>query len=314
MKIEKGFREAARELARRERVLQLDRDRLMHENAQLVGERDRIVGETDRLACERRALAAEVRRLRTSQHIPQALPYWISKEANIAARKFVWPEGRQALYAMLKNMTTHSCCRGRDGVFEFETVRSISVCWVENPILWAQYCNKAAELAARHAAQGSQCIPVEPPVAGPLADADLPTRLHRRHLNASLNEVFLLHGSSKASIDIIAEEGFDERVSHLGGMLGGGLYFAEDTCKAGQYAEKSIASSRSHWFILSRVLLGRPHYTSRPLPDIRRAPHMCDSVVYTPRHDPGTLGHHREFAIYDRFQAYPEFVIEARTA
>jgi len=187
------------------------------------------------------------------------------------------------------------------------------VWWNENPILWRQYCNKAIEMAARNAARGSQCLPVTPPVANRLVDTDLPARLKRESFNESLNEVFLWHGSSLAKIDSILEDGFDERISNLGGMLGGGVYFVEDSCKSGQYSEKSIASSRSHWFILSRVLLGRPHYSHRPIPDIRRAPHECDSVVFSPAHD-SVLGHHREFVIYDRFQAYPEFVVEARTA
>jgi len=168
-------------------------------------------------------------------------------------------------------------------------------------------------MAARNTARGSQCLPVTPPVANRLVDTDLPARLKRQSLNESLNEVFLWHGSSLAKIDSILEDGFDERISNLGGMLGGGVYFAEDSCKSGQYSEKSIARSRSHWFILSRVLLGRPHYSHRPIPEIRRAPHECDSVVFSPAHD-SVLGHHREFVIYDRFQAYPEFIVEAHTA
>lgn len=314
--VEKGLREAARELARRERMLQRDRDRLMHEKDQLACERDHLVRERDQLACERDKLVRE----RDQQQlggsvdlIPRALPYWTNMDTSVAAKKFGWPEGRQALHAMLKRMAVHACCHGRDGVFEVEAVRSVRVWWVENPILWTQYCNKAKEMDARSKAQGSQCAPVEPPVAPGLAEMDLPARLQPQSLNKSLNEVFLWHGSSKPKVDIIAEAGFDERVSSLGGMLGGGVYFAEDSCKSGQYAEKSIASSRSHWFVLSRVLLGRPHYTTAPMPEIRRAPDGSDSVVYTPDHNNG-LGHHREFVIYDRFQAYPEFIVEARTA
>jgi len=310
-----------------------DRDRLMHEKDQLACERDRLVSERDQLASERDKairerdslahvqrerdqLASEVQQLNGSVDlVPRTLPYWISKEASFAAKRFVWPEGRQALHAMLKRMAAHPCCHGRDGTFEVEAIRSVHVWWVENPILWAQYRNKATEMAARSEAQGSKdVVPVEPPVAPGLArmGSHLPARLQPRSLNKSLNEVFLWHGTSKARSDIIAEAGFDERVSSLGGMLGGGLYFAEDSCKSGQYAEKSIASTRSHWFVLSRVLLGKPHYTSVPMPEIRRAPVGSDSVVYTPDHDNG-LGHHREFVIYDRFQAYPEFIVEART-
>merc|ERR1719161_1259921 len=144
---------------------------------------------------------------------------------------------------------------------------------------WRQYCNKAVEMASRHAARGSECAPVVPTV-GETEDDHLPERLRSSKLNTALNEVFLWHGTSQATANVIAQEGFDERISNLGGMLGGGLYFAEDSCKSGQYSEKSIASSRSHWLILSRVLLGKPHYTQTPMPHVRRAPSGCDSVIY----------------------------------
>jgi len=328
---EKVFQEAARELARRERILQRDRDQLAQERAQLVCERDQLIHQKSEIADERDQLIRErdelahiqrerdqlvsklQRSRRSTESVPRPLPYWIDKDMSAVAQKFVWPEGREALHAMLHRTAIHSCCAGRDGTFEIGSVRSVHVWWVENPILWAQYCNKATEMAARSATQKSKCTPLDPPVAGQLAEADLPARLQHQALNKSLNEAFLWHGSSKERVDMIAEAGFDERVSNLGGMLGGGLYFAEDSCKSGQYSQKSIASSRSHWFILSRVLLGKPHYSKMPMPDIRRAPDSCDSVVYTPADDSG-LGHHREFVIYDRFQAYPEFIIEARTA
>lgn len=288
----RGLREAARELARRERILQ--------------HERDLLIQERDQLACQVKNLN------RGAELIPRAPAYWINQDMSAPTKKFLWSEGSQALCAMLARTAVHPCCKGRDGEFKIGSVSSVKVWWNENPILWRQYCNKAIEMAARSAIRGSEFSPVTPPVAKQLVDAEFPACLKRESLNESLNEAFLWHGSSRAKIDSILADGFDERVSNLGGMLGGGVYFAEDSCKSGQYSEKSIASCRSHWFILSRVLLGRPHYTHRPVPEIRRAPHQCDSVVFSPAHD-SVLGHHREFVIYDRFQAYPEFVVEART-
>jgi hypothetical protein len=240
--------------------------------------------------------------------------------------KFLWPEGTKAIYDLMQRTAVHPAYSCRDDTFVARSVGSVRVWWIENPILWKRYLNKATEIASRHAfpkggGSARKLAPVQPPVGEHFFDTErdpeldsLPPRLRRDSLNEELNEVFLWHGTTQARVNTIMQEGFDERLSNLGDMLGAGLYFAEDSCKAGQYAEKSIASARSRFFILSRVLLGKAHYSKVPISrDIRRAPDGCDSVVFTPDHDRG-CGHHREFVVYDRFQAYPEYIVEARAA
>lgn len=288
-----GFRAAARELARQERALRRERDDLLQEKG---------------------LLAQTVRQLKgVAELVPKAPKYWSNHDLSGAVRRCRWVEGGEAVHAVLLRTAVHSCCAGRDGVFSAGSVRQVRVWRVENPMLWRQYWNKATELTSRHSAHGTQCTPLAPPASEQLVDIDLPACLQKKSLDASLNEAFLWHGTHASNIDAIVQDGFDERVCSLEGMLGGGLYFAEDSCKSGQYAEKSIGSSRSHWFVLSRVLLGRPHHVDQPMPDTRRAPHSFDSVVFTPSAD-SPLGHHREFVVYDRFQAYPEYIVEASTA
>lgn len=307
----------------RSRDLQRENEELLREKEELAREVQRAQRENgilkekgreqrDRLNRQKSRHARDVENLRRETAALNAPEYWISKVMDGLPIKMRWHEGSTALQQMLEQAAVHHCCSGRDGTFVARSVRSVRVWWVENPMAWRQYCNKAVEMASRHAARGSECAPVVPAV-GETEDDHLPERLRSSKLNTALNEVFLWHGTSQATANVIAQEGFDERLSHLGGMLGGGLYFAEDSCKAGQYAEKTIGRSRSHFFVLSRVLLGNPYCTNEPMPDIRRAPDQCDSVVFTPEHSAG-LGHHREFVIYDRFQAYPEFIVEARTA
>lgn len=145
-----------------------------------------------------------------------------------------------------------------------------------------------------------------------LVEIDLPSCLQRESLDSSLNEVFLWHGTSATNVNAIAQDGFDERLGCLEGMLGAGIYFAEDSCKSGQYSEKSFVNQRSHWFFLSRVMLGRPYYTNDPIRYIRKPPNACESVVFSPD-AASIIGHHREFVVYDRFQAYPEYIVEALT-
>lgn len=125
----------------------------------------------------------------------------------------------------------------------------------------------------------------------------------------SLNEALLWHGTAAHNVDAIATSGMDERVCHLQGMLGAGLYFAQDSCKAGQYAPPD--GNGSHWFFLCRVLLGNPSKTRTYQPNVRRPPDMFDSIVFEP--GCSSVGHHRELVVYDRHQVYPEFLIEACT-
>lgn len=288
-----GFVAAARELARRERELLCERQ-------QLVQERDQLAVKVQQLS-----QAAEL--------VPRCPSYWRNRDiAATVAQRCLWPEGSAAMHALLRRTAMHSCCEGRDGSFAIGSVKTVRVWRVENPVLWRQYCNKASELTARHMSRGLSCPALQPPVSEHLVEVDLPNCLKRRSLDESLNEVYLWHGTRQLNVEHILQDGFDERVCSLTGMFGAGLYFAEDSCKSGQYAEKSISSSRSHFFFLSRVLLGRPHHTNQPMPEIRKAPDSFDSVVFSPTED-SPLGHHREFVVYDRYQAYPEYLVEACT-
>jgi hypothetical protein len=317
--------------------LQREKEELAHQKDQLSKQVQNLSSlqylgkaEAMQLIRHRNSLEKEVKQLRKTAHLgtiagAPAPAYWMDQSMTAPPAKFLWPEGKKAIFDLIQRTAVHSACTGRDGTFVARSVRSVRVWWIENPILWKQYCNKATEIASRHAlhegaGSARKLAPVQPPVGELFFDTEsdseldfLPPRLRRDSLNEELNEVFLWHGTTQARVNAITQEGFDERLSNLGGMLGAGLYFAEDSCKSGQYAEKSIASSRSHFFALSRVLLGKPHHSKVPIPDIRRAPDGCDSVVFTPDHDRG-CGHHREFVVYDRFQAYPEFIVEARTA
>ncbi len=50
-------------------------------------------------------------------------------------------------------------------------------------------------------------------------------------LNSDINEVYLMHGTKPGIIINILNQGMNERFCGLGGLFGGGLYFAEDVAK-----------------------------------------------------------------------------------
>ena len=53
-----------------------------------------------------------------------------------------------------------------------------------------------------------------------------------------INEVYLMHGTKPDLILKILNGGMNERFCSLGGMYGGGLYFAEDVAKNDNYVSE----------------------------------------------------------------------------
>lgn len=149
-------------------------------------------------------------------------------------------------------------------------------------------------------------------------------------LEPGLNEVFLYHGTSSDTADVIAEHGFDERVASLQGLYGAGIYFANQSCKASQYCEPKKADplylnmgqqkKDVKTLIVARVALGDPFYTMSSLSKQRRPPErstrtgwkpglLYDSVVVNAGDNNQV---HRELILYDHKQAYPEYIVRFR--
>ena len=122
------------------------------------------------------------------------------------------------------------------------------------------------------------------------------------------NECLLFHGTSFETAKIIANEGFDSRLAK-DGYYGKGTYFASQSCKSAQYSRNSFSHK---CIILARVALGHPHYADRCNNRWTRPPEDADSVIARPGEMRGHHGGHQthmEFVIFDRWQAYPEFLV-----
>lgn len=187
-----------------------------------------------------------------------------------------------------------------------------SVRRIENIPLWREYASKKRSLVERHRAHAIQVKPLSPPVM--FGGRDLVGALG--HLDSLSNEKYLFHGTSSHIAELISEHGFDERVASLGGLYGGGIYFAEASCKSLQYAP---AEDGLHRMLYCRVLLGDPHYTQQQMTQVRRPPDrrgssglLYDAVVANSGAMAGARSgrqEHREFIVYDRTQVYPEFLV-----
>eukprot|EP00931_Biecheleriopsis_adriatica_P079149 TRINITY_DN5255_c0_g1_i5.p1 TRINITY_DN5255_c0_g1~~TRINITY_DN5255_c0_g1_i5.p1 ORF type:complete len:428 (+),score=46.78 TRINITY_DN5255_c0_g1_i5:225-1508(+) len=185
------------------------------------------------------------------------------------------------------------------------TIRAVRP--IINSRLWQDYQTFRESMQKEVAWTGHPCGCLEPSAAW-FDNIDWVER------DDSINERLLLHGTRHSAVSKIAKLGFDERVAR-GGRYGDGAYFAENSCKSHQYSDM-CAETGERCMILARVVLGIPYLTNGPMKSCRRPPLNpvtevpFNSVVANPgiRTDTGPQ-QHREFVIFDRRQAYPEFVI-----
>jgi Poly(ADP-ribose) polymerase catalytic domain len=211
---------------------------------------------------------------------------------------------------------------------------------VQNLELW-----RAFEFARNRIAQASNFALMNAPCSRALEAPGCGLLTPR--LDATTNEYYLFHGTRDAVIDTIIRTGFDERLGSVSGMFGGGIYLAENSSKSNQYVpcggcgEGSIVSLGEctcdpeadlpvQRMLLCRVLLGDVHIAHEYDPEkykgprenpVRRPPVksdvaapddipvLHDSVMGEKRELGGPL-FYREFVVYDRYQVYPEYVVE----
>ena len=122
------------------------------------------------------------------------------------------------------------------------------------------------------------------------------------------NECMLWHGTKPQIVDIICNEGFDERVCSLTGLFGAGVYLAEEVSKSDQYVTPSPPNDPKNGvynIFLVRGAMGRYQNQKTATHNARRAPPGYDSIL-------GQVdkNKYREFVLYDGWLAYPEFLIE----
>ena len=297
--------EAQAEAARAAAAQRAKADRLRREKAEAEAEMEKKKRELQAEAAVRAAEVAKLealrRQLRQTTYFDLAfqLPsYWTHQDlANSQPHFGIKPtlHVKSKMQVLLRTtpLNGHAAgCQGRPGL-RGATVTKVER--VENTLLWKSYCTKRAEMSQ---------------LAG-LPGGAVPAIAISRHemLDASLNEIYLFHGTDPATARLISRWGFDERVADMGGLYGAGTYFAENSCKSMQYT-KQPNSSGEFTIIYSRVLLGHAFHTSaRTQTQWRRAPDRQPGLPHDSVVASGGSQVHREFIVYDRAQTYPEFII-----
>eukprot|EP00929_Paragymnodinium_shiwhaense_P096936 TRINITY_DN58691_c0_g1_i1.p1 TRINITY_DN58691_c0_g1~~TRINITY_DN58691_c0_g1_i1.p1 ORF type:complete len:591 (-),score=86.12 TRINITY_DN58691_c0_g1_i1:155-1927(-) len=218
-------------------------------------------------------------------------------------------ELREFMFASVSHETGHFDASGCDDCkvpLKFRLIRALRI---ENWRLLAKYGSHKEQMKQD---LGKHGIHVDSSTLMSQIPEELADSLGR--LDSGVSESFLWHGTSRETAVKIAHEGFDFRLSEPG-YYGRGTYFASQACKSHQYTE----NSPSRCVILSRVALGDVAPAVRVINECTRPPlhpgtlRCCDTVYAKPGPMPG----HRqgqqtqhEFIIFEKFQAYPELLIE----
>ncbi|KAK3100625.1 hypothetical protein FSP39_022778, partial [Pinctada imbricata] len=193
---------------------------------------------------------------------------------------------------------------------------------IENINLYKKYAEKRKELFARLSTGGSvkKLEAIQPSGSAgnckPILTANIDDRMNS-DVFPEMNEYYLFHGTKSDLEDNIIHKGFDQRYCGDNAMFGRGVYAAESSTKADQYADDKDNRRKSnlHMFLV-RVLLGEMYVSNVPkrfdLPPCRN----CRSEKCAdPKHHPydSVVGDgkwlFREFVVYSQDQCYPEYVI-----
>jgi hypothetical protein len=176
---------------------------------------------------------------------------------------------------------------------------------IENTALWHAFCQRRHRVGAKRWG--------EPPLpAKGVATMDACAWLHEMSVDANAGEMFLWHGTKPEVADLIARDGFEERLAAPRCLFGAGNYFAECSSKSDQYCTPD--HNGTYYMLLCRVAMGTPIVVSDARSGMRLPPLRVEAAPALGRYD-SLLGRvrevkYREFVVYDGAQCYPEFVVE----
>lgn len=175
-----------------------------------------------------------------------------------------------------------------------------SVARIENVPLWLGYRAECERLRVKWATSPiGRCPPLDAKLAPKTLTGILDDAL-------CINEVYLMHATSRDVALKIVEGGFDPSYSgtSAGTLFGAGTYFSDALEKVSGYTRAGGA------IIIARVALGDAngiHPSSSTTSAFRRPPLRSDgiesdSVV-------GCASKHNEYIVYRHTKAYPEFIV-----
>ncbi|GAA6086734.1 protein mono-ADP-ribosyltransferase PARP12-like [Tachysurus ichikawai] len=129
-------------------------------------------------------------------------------------------------------------------------------------------------------------------------------QMKERNGGREVDERLLFHGTQESLIEAICEQNFDWRICGVNGTLyGKGSYFARDASYSDQYSRSADTTKK---MFVARVLVG--HYTSGHHNFVRPPPKTVGKGLYDSCVD--NCSNASIFVIFEKYQIYPEFIIE----
>ncbi|XP_052796100.1 uncharacterized protein LOC128228688 isoform X2 [Mya arenaria] len=212
--------------------------------------------------------------------------------------------------------------QGRDahglGNLNYDSIQVTKIARIENYELFTQYYHKRIELFKKGIKKGA--FKALENLKGSSAKLMTTARIASstvlaKDIYSEINEHYVFHGTSVANQ--IVQQGLDSRLAGAQAMFGQGVYCAESSTKADQYADPRDKRTLNNLnMLLCRVCLGEMYVTSTPYTFARAPCKECskdkcsctdndfyDSVVADGQWN------FREFVAYDRQQVYPEYLI-----
>ena len=290
--------------------------------AQLVQQQQDLKEEIGKALAENAALTSKVADLE-GQLLKLKAPQPRAEHVALMALQEPWRMGRHldmnvrakvpledGLFATLQESLVSACPADHHG--DCNIARSLTITGLEqvhNIRLWKSYEFRKEQV--KKELEGSPVPEVTSSFSG----------CKWAKLDPTVNEIWVLHGTTPDKVEFIANFGFDERLARQKGRYGQGVYFTDQTCKAFQYS--GAGRQAEGCFIITRLILGEPHYASGPLPQVKVEPPRdpkdpskgrCHSVIASPGTPSGNGAKqvHRELVIFNGIQAYPEMIVHIR--
>jgi len=177
----------------------------------------------------------------------------------------------------------------------------------EHPALWDRYANRREEVMEARICQVSEFVkPATMHCA--LASRNI---LQDEHLQNPSNQAYLLHGTNPTSAVSILANSFSVNLAgtSVGTMFGPGIYLAESSTKADEYARDDVGGEYDGLYamLVCRALVGRSLVTEHGGDYSKNVlSGDYDSVLGDRERAVGTF---REFVFFQEASLFPEYVV-----
>lgn len=214
----------------------------------------------------------------------------------------VAPHVRDTLQRAMDETFKRISTRDRRRELMPKRLRLLHVRRIENSFLWRHYAHQHLSISMQRT---HKCTPVSGVPCNGL-----------KALEQDINEVYLWHGTSPSKADCIAQDGLQLKFAGTGAgsnMYDQGIYFAECSSKADEYAQDSPDSEEGvYCLLLCRVVLGevlRMTAGGEATHGIVRSAMQSEAYNSVLGDRESAVGTYKEFVVYKEAQVYPEYLL-----